>query len=70
MDIITLRKPNSRVVLALEPAEAVKVANLLDYAYHNSAKVSEESKGLIKEIVRSAARLEQGIKGGGGYENG
>ena len=50
--------------MALEPAEAVKVANLLDYAYHNSAKVSEESKGLIKEIVRSAAKLEQGIKAG------
>ena len=64
MEIITIRKPNSRVVLALEPAEAVRVANLLDYAYNNSAKVSEESKGLIKEIVRSAARLEQGIKAG------
>ena len=62
MEIITLRKPNSCVVLALEPAEAVKVANLLDYAYYNSAKVSEELKGLIKEIVRSAAKLEQGIK--------
>lgn len=65
MEIITIKgKPSNRVVLALEPAEAVKVANLLDYAYHNSAKVSEESKGLIKEIVRSAARLEQGIKSG------
>ena len=52
------------MVLALEPTEAVKLANILDFACYNNPKVSDDSRRFVKEVVRSAAKLERAIKSG------
>lgn len=65
MDIVKIKEnAGERVVLALEPSEAVKLANILDYAYHNTSNVADDSKRFIKEVVRSAAKLEKAINSG------
>ena len=65
MDIVTLKeKAGERVVLALEPTEAVKLVNILDFACYNNPKISDDSKLFVKDVVRSAAKLEKAIKSG------
>lgn len=67
MDIVTLKekeKAGERVVLALEPTEAVKLANILDFACYNNPKISDDSRRFVKDVVRSAAKLEKAIKSG------
>ena len=51
-------------MLALEPTEAVKLANILDFACYNNPKISDDSKLFVKDVVRSAAKLEKAIKSG------
>ncbi len=65
MDIVKIKEnAGERVVLALEPSEAVKLANILDFACYNNPKISDDSKRFVKEVVRSAAKLEKAIKSG------